>query len=119
MPVRASPTKRSSGASGREAAHLVAARGGRSRDHSRVHRVDSELYASLTVSRLVAAAGRLIQFPALGRVVPEFDRPDLRELIVRPYRLVYRLRGESIEIATVFHAARMFPDLHASGPTRR
>lgn len=74
---------------------------------------DSELYASLTVSRLVAAAGGLVQFPELGRVVPEFDRPDLRELIVRPYRLVYRLQGESIEIATVFHAARMFPGLQA------
>ena len=72
---------------------------------------DSELYAGLTVSRLIAAASRLIQFPELGRVVPEFERPDLRELIVRPYRLVYRLRGEFVEVATVFHAARMFPDL--------
>ena len=72
---------------------------------------DSSLYAGLMVSRLVAAPGRLIQFPELGRVVPEFREPDLRELIVRPYRIVYRLRGEFVEIATVFHAARMFPDL--------
>ena len=72
---------------------------------------DSELYAGLMVSRLVAAPGRLIQFPELGRIVPEYDQADLRELIVRPYRLVYRLRGEFVEIATVFHAARMFPDL--------
>ena len=72
---------------------------------------DSELYAGLMVSRLVAAPSRLIQFPELGRIVPEYAQPDLRELIVRPYRLVYRLRGEFVEIATVFHAARMFPDL--------
>ena len=72
---------------------------------------DSELYAGLMVSRLVAASSRLIQFPELGRIVPEYGQPDLRELIVRPYRLVYRLRGEFVEIATVFHAARMFPDL--------
>jgi toxin ParE1/3/4 len=72
---------------------------------------DSELYAGLMVSRLVAAPSRLIQFPELGRVVPEFGEPDLREIIVRPYRLVYRLRGEFVEIATVFHAARMFPGL--------
>jgi plasmid stabilization system protein ParE len=63
---------------------------------------DSELYAGLMVSRLVAAPGRLIQFPELGRIVPEYDQADLRELIVRPYRLVYRLRGEFVEIATVF-----------------
>jgi plasmid stabilization system protein ParE len=72
---------------------------------------DSDLYAGLVISRLVAAPGRLLQFPQLGRVVPEFGEPSLRELIVRPYRLVYRLRGEVIEVVTVFHAARMFPEL--------
>jgi plasmid stabilization system protein ParE len=44
-------------------------------------------------------------------MVPEFGRPNLRELVVRPYRLVYRLRGDVVEVVTVFHAARMFPDL--------
>jgi plasmid stabilization system protein ParE len=72
---------------------------------------DSELYAGLMISRLVAAPDRLLQFPELGRIVPEFDQAALRELIVRPYRLVYRLQGEAIEIVTVFHGARMFPDL--------
>jgi plasmid stabilization system protein ParE len=43
-------------------------------------------------------------------MVPEFGRPNLRELIVRPYRLVYRLRGDIIEVVTVFHAARMYPE---------
>ena len=72
---------------------------------------DSELYAALMVSRLVAAGERLLRFPELGRVVPEFGQSGLRELIVRPYRLVYRVRGEAVEIATVFHAAQLFPDL--------
>ena len=72
---------------------------------------DSDLYAGLVISRLVAAPDRLLQFPQLGRVVPEFGEPNLRELIVRPYRLVYRLRGEIIEVVTVFHAARLFPEL--------
>ncbi len=52
---------------------------------------DSELYASLMVSRLVAAPSRLIEFPKLGRVVPEFGQADMRELVLCPYRLVYRL----------------------------
>jgi plasmid stabilization system protein ParE len=72
---------------------------------------DSELYAGLMISRLVAAPDRLLRFPELGRVVPEFGQATLREFIVRPYRLVYRLRGEVVEIVTVFHGARMFPDL--------
>ena len=72
---------------------------------------DSELYAGLVLGRLVAAPSRLLEFPESGRIVPEFGRPDLRELVIRPYRLVYRLRGDLIEVVTVFHAARMFPDL--------
>lgn len=72
---------------------------------------DSEQYASLVIARLVAAPGRLVQFPESGRMVPEFSRPNLRELVIRPYRLVYRLQGEVVEVVTVFHSARMFPDL--------
>jgi len=73
--------------------------------------LDSEQYAGLVVGRLVAAPSRLLQFPESGRMVPEFGRPNLRELILRPYRLVYRLQGDVVEVVTVFHAARMFPDL--------
>jgi addiction module RelE/StbE family toxin len=73
--------------------------------------LDSEQYAGLVVGRLVAAPSRLLQFPESGRMVPEFSRPNLRELILRPYRLVYRFQGDIIEVVTVFHAARMFPDL--------
>jgi addiction module RelE/StbE family toxin len=72
---------------------------------------DSEAYAGLVVARLVSAPSCLLEFPESGRMVPEFGRPNLRELVVRPYRLVYRLRGETVEVVTVFHAARMFPDL--------
>jgi plasmid stabilization system protein ParE len=72
---------------------------------------DSEQYAALMVARLVAAPERLRRFPDLGRVVPELGRGDLRELIVRPNRVVYRVRGEVVEVATIFHAARLFPDL--------
>jgi addiction module RelE/StbE family toxin len=72
---------------------------------------DSEAYAGLVVARLVSAPSRLLEFPESGRMVPEFGRPNLRELVVRPYRLVYRLRSDVVEVVTVFHAARMFPDL--------
>jgi plasmid stabilization system protein ParE len=60
---------------------------------------------------LVAAPDRLVQFPESGRMVPEFGRPNLRELILRPYRIVYRLQGDVLEIVTVFHAARMVPEI--------
>ena len=72
---------------------------------------DSPLYASLVVQRLVQAPDRLLDFPESGRVVPERGQNDLREIIVRPFRVVYRVGRDSIEIVTVFRASRLFPEL--------
>jgi len=70
-------------------------------------------YAHRVVQRLISAAERLIEFPEIGRVVPEVGQSELRELIVRPYRLVHRLvhRLEPgiVEIVTVFRSSRSFP----------
>jgi len=72
---------------------------------------DSELYADLVVQRLIRAPDRLQQFPESGRIVPERSQAELRELIVRPFRVVYRLRDDSIQIVTIFRASRLFPDI--------
>ena len=69
---------------------------------------DSPHYAQLTVEEIILAVDRLVQFPLMGRVVPEHRRDDLRELIKPPYRIVYRL-GDRINILTVFRASRFFP----------
>lgn len=80
--------------------------------HDEINR-HSTAYADLVLARLVSAPERLVQFPESGRMVPEFRLPYLRELVVRPYRIVYRLRGDVVEIVTVFHSARLLPDLHS------
>lgn len=67
---------------------------------------DSPLYADVFVDRLIGSAERLQEFPRSGRIVPEYADPDIREVIVGSYRIVYRLRGGAVEIATVFHSAR-------------
>lgn len=71
---------------------------------------DSEHYAALLVERLFASVDRLGTFPESGRVVPEFQSADLRELIVGSYRIVYRLGDDSVAVLTVFHGARLFPE---------
>lgn len=70
----------------------------------------SPLYADLLVQRIVGAVERLTAFPESGRVVPERNRPDIREVIVRPYRVVYRLRPGVVQIVTVFRSSRLFPE---------
>jgi len=72
---------------------------------------DSTRYADLVVRRIVASVERLEAFPDSGRVVPERNDPQIREVIVRPYRVVYRRGAGEVEIATVFHASRLFPDV--------
>ena len=72
---------------------------------------DSPRYATLVVERIIQGVERLASFPESGRVVPERSDPQLREVIVRPYRVVYRLRPGVVEIATAFRASRLFPEL--------
>jgi toxin ParE1/3/4 len=72
-------------------------------------RQDSPVYAQLVISGLYAAVDQLSEFPDSGRVVPERNDPQLRELIKPPYRIVYDYRERAVEVLTVFHAARMFP----------
>lgn len=45
--------------------------------------------------------------PRSGRVVPEMNNPDIRELIYRGHRIVYRLQGDVLEIITVFEGHRL------------
>lgn len=48
--------------------------------------------------------------PRIGRVVPEFDDPAIRELIVQKYRIIYRVTDHSVTIAAVIHGARLLPN---------
>jgi toxin ParE1/3/4 len=72
---------------------------------------DSQRYAQLTVARIINSVERLQSFPRSGRMVPEFEDPDIREIIVGPFRVVYRFRAEVVEIATVFRGTRRFPSI--------
>jgi toxin ParE1/3/4 len=45
--------------------------------------------------------------PRLGRVVPEIAHPNIRELIFKKYRIVYRQNKNNIEILTIFEGHRL------------
>ena len=60
---------------------------------------------------LVAAldtASSLDQFAERGRIVPELNQTDLRELFVFDYRLLYRVRPEEVVVVAYLHGARDF-----------
>ena len=65
---------------------------------------------------LESAADRLEEYPLLGRVVPEFGDPAVRELIVGSYRLVYIADDEVAFVVSVVHGSRNLLQLLPDGP---
>jgi toxin ParE1/3/4 len=67
---------------------------------------DSARYAAAFVGEVRDAASSLAHFSPRGRVVPEFGNPSLRELLVRNYRLIYRVTAEAASVIAFVHGAR-------------
>ena len=63
--------------------------------------------------QLMSKVDVLAQFPQLGRVVPEENDETIREIIFRPYRIIYKvLAGKQIiGIARVWPGARGEPEI--------
>jgi len=72
--------------------------------------VSSPVYAEQVVDRLVRRLGQAQRFPESGRMVPEFQHADVRELVERPYRLIYRVRSDAIEVLSIVHGRRLLED---------
>ncbi len=60
---------------------------------------------------LVSQVRRLADHPEIDRIVPEFGEPSLREIVVRPYRVIYRIDAKAgrIDVVRFWHAARGIP----------
>lgn len=67
---------------------------------------DSVLHAITFVDRVVESAETLLKTPQIGRIVPEFNRPDLRELIFRDYRIIYLVQHDEVSFLRVVHGSR-------------
>jgi len=72
---------------------------------------DSEHYASLFAKKANAIIESIPQFPKAGRIVPEYGDENLREKIYENYRIVYRLKGEVVEIVVICHGAKFLDDI--------
>lgn len=50
---------------------------------------------------------RLEDFPESGRIIPEFPELLYREVIIRPYRFFYKIKGDNVWIVAVWHSAQL------------
>jgi plasmid stabilization system protein ParE len=83
--------------------------------------VDSAPDAERMLLRIEARAAALGSSPRRGRVVPELARFGMRtwrELVVRPYRLIYRIEGDTLTVLAVFDGRRDLEDLLLERLTR-
>lgn len=71
---------------------------------------DNRAAARRWVEKLRQQARRVAENPNVGRIVPEHSRPDLREVLLRSYRIVYLVTDDAIVVLTVFEGHRLLPE---------
>ena len=69
---------------------------------------DSIFYAQKVSSEIVEKSEKLNSFPEVGRIVPEIEDPNIRELLIYSYRLIYEVFPSKVEILALVHSKRNF-----------
>ena len=70
----------------------------------------SSTYGKRTVDRITRRSEQIAEHPFSGRKVPEYDADDIRELIENPYRIIYRIKSDQIDVLAVIHGEQLLPD---------
>jgi addiction module RelE/StbE family toxin len=72
--------------------------------------LNSPTYANRMVDRITHRSEQIADQPLSGRKVPEYQTEDIRELIEKPYRIIYRIKANQIDVLAVVHGARLLPE---------
>ena len=67
---------------------------------------DSLQYAKRTVDRLTRRSIQIAEYPESGRLVPEYDLSQIREVIEGSFRIIYHIKPDGIDVLAVIHAAQ-------------
>lgn len=70
---------------------------------------DQPLNADRVVTRIARRVEPLAAHPQMGRIVEKYQREDLRELIEAPFRIIYLIGPDRIDIVTVRDSRRVLP----------
>ncbi len=68
---------------------------------------DSPKYAQILIKQIYEMISHLEQFPKFGRKVPEYNNPNLREILYKNYRIIYLIKQKHIEIISIIHGSRL------------
>jgi toxin ParE1/3/4 len=70
---------------------------------------DEPSAAEKWVNTVFSKVEQLKTSPEIGRIVPEINNNQLRELIYVNYRIIYRIEKEQISILTIRHGKQILP----------
>jgi len=70
---------------------------------------DNPTAAEKWVDTVFSKVEQLKSFPESGRIVPEINSKDFRELIYGNYRIIYRVEKTQISILTIRHGKQILP----------
>ena len=69
---------------------------------------DSKFYAKKVSAEITEKSETLNAFPEIGRIVPEIGSPNIRELLIYSYRLVYEICTDQVAVLALIHSKRNF-----------
>jgi addiction module RelE/StbE family toxin len=67
---------------------------------------NSPQYAARVVDRLTRRSEQIANFPLSGRIVPEFQTEQIREVIEGSYRIIYYIKSDQIDVLAVIHGSQ-------------
>ena len=83
---------------------------GRVEEYSDFIALDNRSNAIKWAREVFERCRQLQDHPESGRIVPEFGRPEIRELIHGKYRLIYEIKSKQIDMLTIWHMSQQMPE---------
>ena len=68
--------------------------------------LDSRFYANKVIREIIERVSSISDMPERGRIVPEINEKEIREIFIYSYRLIYQLAKDAITILAVIHSSR-------------
>ncbi|MAT59091.1 MAG: type II toxin-antitoxin system RelE/ParE family toxin [Melioribacteraceae bacterium] len=62
------------------------------------------------INNIIAKVESLVDNTTRGRVTPETNREDIRELFEGEYRIIYRIEKKQISVLTIRNFKQLLPD---------
>lgn len=73
--------------------------------------IDSPSYANRFVNRINEKIKLLYKFHLVGKIVPEINKPDIREILIKNYRIIYKINEDVVYISRIYHSKRLLTKL--------